>query len=196
VQVVAAGVTDPGMNALDAGFRFLPVVAELLFSAHGLLRTAQGRFVSLETVERDVIRAIRKRGEAGNAHVDTNCATIWLRLLDFARGLDAHKPFATRQADGDVFDCTQHFTAVAVAYPTQLGQINTAVGLVDLATLRKAKAVTCTFFLETRKVGSPGKKVFVSPLKVFEGLLQRLTRSILEPRQILFQSGKQFASRA
>src|SRR5690554_5837088 len=58
VQVVAAGVADTGVNALDAGFRLLPVVAELRFAAHRLLRLAQAVFVSLETVERRVERAV------------------------------------------------------------------------------------------------------------------------------------------
>src|SRR5690606_23889540 len=58
VQEVAAGVADPEMNALDAGFRLLPVVAELRFAAHRLLRLAQAVFVPLETVERRVERAV------------------------------------------------------------------------------------------------------------------------------------------
>src|SRR5690606_38618487 len=58
VQVVAAGVADPEMDTLDAGFRLLPVVAELRFAAHRLLRLAQAVFVPLETVERRVERAV------------------------------------------------------------------------------------------------------------------------------------------
>lgn len=37
MQVVAAGVADVGMDALDVGFRLLQVVAELGFAAHGTL---------------------------------------------------------------------------------------------------------------------------------------------------------------
>jgi len=48
VQVVSAGVADPEMDTLDAGFRLLPVVAELRFAAHRLLRLAQAVFVLLE----------------------------------------------------------------------------------------------------------------------------------------------------
>ena len=34
VQVVAAGIADTGMDFLDVGFRFFPVVAELMIAAH------------------------------------------------------------------------------------------------------------------------------------------------------------------
>src|SRR5690606_19382819 len=74
VQEVAAGVADPEMNALDAGFRLLPVAAELLLAAHGLLRFAQCSLVPLEAVEWCVKRAVRERGEAGDSHVDADCA--------------------------------------------------------------------------------------------------------------------------
>ena len=51
VQVVAAGITDAGMHALDFGLGLLPVVAEFGLTAHRLLSLAQGGFVPFETVE-------------------------------------------------------------------------------------------------------------------------------------------------
>ncbi len=58
VQVVAAGIADAGMDALDFGLGLLPVGAEFGLMAHRLLRLAQGGFVPLETVERGVEAAI------------------------------------------------------------------------------------------------------------------------------------------
>src|SRR5690606_11130244 len=93
----------PEMDTLDAGFSLLPVVAELRFAAHGLLRFAQGRFMPLEAVERRVERAVRECGEAGHAHVDTHCrGSLRHGLLNFALGLDAYEPLAARLAHGDI----------------------------------------------------------------------------------------------
>src|SRR5690625_790567 len=94
VQVVAAGVADAGMNTLDAGFGLLPVAAEFLLAAHRLLRLAQCSFVPLKTVEGSIERAVRKRSEPGQPHVDADRATLRDGLLDLALGLDAHEPLA------------------------------------------------------------------------------------------------------
>src|SRR5690606_5823916 len=100
VQVVAAGVADADMDALYFSFRLLPVTAEFGLAAHGLLRTAQRAFMPLETVERVQMGAIRERGEASNAHVDTHgCAGPRQRLLNLTFRLDRHEPLAARQAD-------------------------------------------------------------------------------------------------
>ena len=73
VQVVAAGIADAGMDALDFGFRLRPVLAELLLTAHGLLSASEPLFVLLETVERREKRAIRDIpgiGKAKGVHRD------------------------------------------------------------------------------------------------------------------------------
>ena len=99
MQVVAAGITDAEMDALDSGFRLLPVAAELGFAAHGLLRLAQCGFMPLEAVQWRVVRAVRKCGEAGYAHVGTDSTAVGNWLLHLPLGLDAHKPLAAGLAD-------------------------------------------------------------------------------------------------
>lgn len=76
VQEIAAGVADAGMVVLDAGRSRLPVIAELGFAAHGLLRFAQRGFVPPETFERRDVRPVRERGETGYAHVDADGAAV------------------------------------------------------------------------------------------------------------------------
>jgi hypothetical protein len=51
-----------------------------------------------------------------------------------------------------------------------------AVPLIDLESLRVAKAVAPTFFLEAREVGAFFKEVLAGTLLILEGLLQRLRR--------------------
>lgn len=186
MQEVAAGVADTGVNALDSGFRLLPVVAEFGFAAHGLLRFAQGRFMPLEAVERRVERAVRECGEADHAHVDTHCCGgLRHGLLNFALGLDAYEPLAARLAHGDISDCAQHLATIAVAQPSQLGQEDTTVALIELDLLRVgvAEAVALAFLLETWKVGPLGEEVAVGPLQILERLLQGMDRRIGQPNR-------------
>src|SRR5690625_4716529 len=101
------------------------------------MRFAQGRFMPLEAVERRVERAVRECGEADHAHVDTHCCGgLRHGLLNFALGLDAYEPLAARLAHGDISDCTQHLATIAVAQPSQLGQEDTTVALIELDLLR------------------------------------------------------------
>jgi len=58
MQEVAAGIADTGMDTLDTGFRFLPVLTELGFSAHRLLCLTQRIIVPLKAVERRKERTI------------------------------------------------------------------------------------------------------------------------------------------
>ena len=51
MQEVAASIGDAYVYLLDAGPRLLPVVAELLFAAHGPLITSEALLVFLEAVE-------------------------------------------------------------------------------------------------------------------------------------------------
>lgn len=111
------------MDFLDAGFRFFPVVAELLFGAHGTLSLHQGFFLAFETVERGEIAAVAQRGKAGETHIDAHNGGRWMnRRLDLAFGLDRDEPFALLAGHGDVFQHTHHYPAVAVAHPTQFWQ--------------------------------------------------------------------------
>ena len=131
MQVVAASIADAAMDALQAGFRLVPVVAVLDLAAHRLLRLAQGRFVPLEAVEWRVERAIRERGETGYAHVDANGSAVKNGLLDLALGLNRHGPLAAGLTYGDVLHRTPYVPAVAVANPAELGQKQAAVALIE-----------------------------------------------------------------
>lgn len=183
VQEVAAGIADAGMDALDAGFGLLPIVAVLRFAAHGLLRLAQGRFVPLEAVEGRVEAAVRERGEPSNAQVDADCAALWDGPLNLALGLDAHEPLAARLADGDVLDRSQHLAAVAVTQPTELGQEEAAARLIefDLLGVGIAKTVALAFLLEAWEGGSFGEEVGIGAFQILQGLLQRMNRGIRQP---------------
>lgn len=175
VQVVASSIADTGMDKLDVGFRFFPVVAELLFAAHGPLGLHQCFLLAFKTVERSEIVAVAQRGKTGNTHVDTDNGGRWMyRRIDLALGLDRDEPLALLAGHGDVFHNAQHFAAVAVAHPAQFWQENSAIALVELAALRIAKAIRLTFFLEARKVCAFLEKVFVGSFQVFQRLLQGL----------------------
>jgi putative transposase len=184
MEEVAAGVGDADMNLLDAGFRLFPVVAEFHLATHRLLLLAQGCFVPLEAVERGNERAVRESGESGNAHVDTDRATLRHGLLDLARGLDAHEPFAAPMAHGDVFHPAQRLPAVAVAQPAELGQQDAVVVLLqfDLFRVGVAEAVRLAFLLEAREAGPLGEEVGIRALQVLERLLQRVDGRISQPR--------------
>ena len=138
----------------------------------------------LETVERDVERAVRERGELGHAHIDADRTALWQGQRHFPLGLDANVPLATRLIDGDVLHYPQHIPTVAVAQPAQLGQKETAVGLIELDLFRVgiAKALGLPFLLEAWEVGPLGEEVAVGPLQILERLLQRMHRRIGQPR--------------
>ena len=133
VQEVFAGVTDTRVGFLNFPFGFVPVFAELDFTAHAPLVFFQPLLVFFETTKRLDEAAVAHGGEADNAHVDSSSTGgRWHWLLDFPLSLDAGKPFAACLADGDVFGRTQNVPAVAVAHLAQLGQLDTAVALVDI----------------------------------------------------------------
>ena len=64
----------------------------------------------------------------------------------------------------DVLHRTQHVAAVAVAHLAQFRQKNTAVLLIELATLWIAEAIRLPFFLEAWKISAFGKEIFVGAL--------------------------------
>ena len=183
VQVVAAGIADTGVNALDAGFRLLPVVAEFGFATQRLLRFAQGGFMPLDAVKRRVERAVRECGKAGHAHVDADRTALRDGLFNLAFSLNAHEPLAARLAHGDVLHRAHHAPAVAVAQPAKFGQKKAAVGLVELDLFRVwvTEAVGLAFLLEAREVCPLGEEVGIGPLQVLEGLLQWMHGRIGQP---------------
>ncbi|MBO0612235.1 hypothetical protein J1836_04725 [Thiothrix fructosivorans] len=85
-------------------------------------------------------------------------------MFHFPLGLDADVPLAAFAGNGNIAQFPQRLTAVAVAYPAQFGQENTAVPLVnlDLFGIRVAETVTATPAFETRKISAFGKEMLVS----------------------------------
>jgi len=173
VQVVAASMTDTSMNTLDAHFRLLPVGAECLFAAQGLLRFAERACVPPEAVERSVDRAVRKRGEPHHAQVDADRAASRQGPLNLSLGLNTHEPFATGQTDGEALDLPEHGAAVTVAQPAELGQEQATVRWVESDLLRVGitKAIVLSPLLETGEGGPLGEEVSVRALQVPERLL-------------------------
>lgn len=183
MQVVAPGVADAGVKALDSGLGLLPVGAEFHLAAHGLLRLAQRGFVAFEAIERCVDRAIAQGGEAGNTEVDANGSALRQRGFHFTAGLDRDMPFARAQADGDVAQLAEHRPTVAIAQPAQLGQKDPAVGLIQLDLLRVGvtEAVALALALEAWEVGALLEEVPVGFFEVFEGMLQRMNGRFFQP---------------
>src|SRR5690606_13207455 len=145
------------MNTLDAGFRLLPVGAELRLAAHRLLRLAQSSLMPLEAVKRRVERAVREGDEAGNAHVDTDRPTLRNGLLNLA--------------------------TVAIAQPAQLWQKQAVVAMIelDLFWVGIAEAIRLALLLEAREVRPLSEEVGVGPLQILERLLQRMHGRIGQP---------------
>ena len=187
VQEVAADMGDAGVNLLDADFRLLPVAAELLFVAHAPLVPGEPYFLLSEGVGWFDKAPIGQGREVGDAHVDADDAGGRMhRLFDFSLGLDRHEPFTARLAHRDIAQRAQHVPAEADPQPAQLGQEDSAVGLIEFDLLRVgvAEAVVLAFFLEAREVGAFQEEVFVRFLQILQGLLQRVARRILEPWRI------------
>ncbi len=140
-----------------------------------------------EAVERLKERAVRKRSEAGNAHVDAHCRSgLRNGLCYLALGLDADKPLAARETDGDVLHCAEHLAAVAVAQPSQLGQEDTTVALVGLDLFRvwETETVATALLLGLRETGAFLEKVLVGPLQILERLLQGLAWRFVQPERL------------
>ena len=171
VQEITAGIGYLCMRFLNFGFGFFPVVAEFLLVCHASLVFGELGLLDFKAVERGNIAAIRERGETGYAQVNTNASAALStssrsrhRLFHFPLGLDADVPLAAFAGNGNIAQFPQRLTAVAVAYPAQFGQENTAVPLVnlDLFGIRVAETVTATPAFETRKISAFGKEMLVS----------------------------------
>src|SRR4051812_48783082 len=90
----------------------------------------------LETVEGGVKATVRERGKPHHAQVDADRAAAPQRLLNLSLSLDAHEPLATRENDSDVLHRAEHRAAVAIAQPTELGQEQARVHLIEPDLLR------------------------------------------------------------
>ena len=95
VQEVVAGIGDAGVNFLDFGFCFFPVIAEFLL---GAMRADIGELglLGFKTIEWRDVAAIARSGKTGYAQVDTNSRSCGGHgLFNFPLGLDLtnHLPF-------------------------------------------------------------------------------------------------------
>ena len=112
VQEIFPGVSDAGVNLLDAGFCLFPVTTELCLTTHAPLVTGKAFLMFLEAVERRDVTFVAHGSEPGNADIDTygrrrggqRLFDFALRLFDFALRLDRREPLAARLADCDVAD--------------------------------------------------------------------------------------------
>ncbi len=184
VQVVASGIADSGMDALDPGFCLVPVGTEFCLSAHRTLGAAQTALMATETRERCEKTAIGEGRKPGNTDIDTNSTSrALLRRLHFPFGLDGDEPFSSAQTHGDVLDHAEDVPALAVAHPSDFGQEDAAIGLVELGLLRRwvAQAFALPLFLESGKCSSFGEEVRVGPIQILQRLLQRVRWRIGKP---------------
>lgn len=117
--------------------------------------------------------------------IPTHWAAVWHRGFHVSPRLNANEPFAAAQADGKVAQLAKCFPDVAVAQPAQLGQADAAVGLIELDPLwiGIAETVGLALLLEALEIGPLGEEIGIDALQILECLLQRMDRSILEPRR-------------
>ena len=130
------------MDPLDFSFCFLPIIAEFDFAAHATLIACESFLVLLKTVDWLDVTAIAHRSESNNTNINTDRCCCWRqRWFNFSLSLDRYKPLCTGVSDGHIFDFTQNVAAVSIAHPTKLGEKDTAIALIELASLRIAIAV-------------------------------------------------------
>ena len=123
MQHVQTYVGNAGLNALDLGFRLLPVLGVLLLTAQSLPGFQQLVFVRFVAIERLDEYSIGPWGEANHAHVDAygrGRRIEWRHYLTSDQ--DRNEPLASRLPDGDVPHLTspEDLLAVAVANPAKL----------------------------------------------------------------------------
>ncbi len=74
MQEVFAGISDDGVDFLNFGFRFFPVVAELDLMAHAALVARKALLMLLEAVERRNETRVAHGGESCNADINADGA--------------------------------------------------------------------------------------------------------------------------
>lgn len=81
---------------------------------------------------------------------------------------------------GDVLDDTEYLTAIPVADPTELWQLDSALHRIDyeLLWVWVPEAIALTFLLKTREIGTFLEEILVGTLQVLEHLLERMGRSV------------------
>src|ERR1700722_15134216 len=195
VQIIPTCIGYPDVKAGEPSLRSFPVLAELLFPAHGLLRFAQPCLRLTKTIPWSIERPIGKGRQADHPHVYAHsCGRSMDWRFYLTLGLNRNQPSATRQAHRDVLDRTQHFPAVAISHPAKLGKPDAVVILFQTGPLRIAKAGVLFLLLEPRLAYQLGaidsallqllQRVQAScprGIQVFQGLLQSLRRCLIQP---------------
>src|SRR5438552_18484375 len=118
--------------------------------------------------------AFRRRDELGYPPVDPHhcrCGVSWWLYLP--QCVNADVPLASRLADGDAAYPAENCTAFAVAYPTNLWQLDAVVPLLQLDALlvRFSKRISHSFLVELRELGAPLEEIRVGPIEVENRLL-------------------------
>jgi hypothetical protein len=194
VQEVPAGVGDANVDALDFGFRLLPVVGELLFAAHSLLRFAQIGRVPLIDVEGWNNRSIREGGETNHAHVDADGITKGNGFLYFKLRLNRGVPLGALAGDGDVPRYAAHRAAIAIPNPSNLGEVYPVVSLFNLEALREAEGVrTLSFLLPLRAVRPLLEEGLETLVEVFQLLLKDLAMRFAHKGELHLPVGEELA---
>jgi hypothetical protein len=112
--------------------------------------------------------------KARDAETDANRGRCRMhRHIALTFGLDRDERFPTRLAHRHLLRRADHFAAVAVAQPAQLGEEDAAVGLIQLEALRKAKAVLRAAFSECGVVGDLVEEPLLSHVQAFQRMLER-----------------------
>src|ERR1700693_3587518 len=151
VQIIPTCIGYTDVKAGEPSLRSFPVLAELLFPAHGLLRFAQPCLMLTKTIPWSIDRPLGKGRQAHYPHVDAHsCGRSMDWRFHLTLCLNRNHPSASSQAHRDVLDRTQHFPAVAISHPAKFGKPDAVVVLFQTGPLRIAKAGVLFLLLEHR----------------------------------------------
>ena len=175
VQEIVAYIGYCTVQALDFGSELLPVGGKLHSFCQLPLQLCQLLFMLAKTVQWSDRSAIGKRRKTGNAHIyaDDTLRSVY-RFWNFPFRLNGNEPSTSRQGNCYLFRCSFYLAAIAIANIADFRQKYATVTFIELETLRIAKGVMNSLSLETRKIRTLGKEVFVGPVEVFQRLLQYL----------------------
>src|SRR5690625_7840406 len=121
----------------------------------------------------------------GDAHFNTRDGGRWVnRLFHLTLSLNGDEPCTLFAGHGDIFHYAQYIAAVAIAHPTQVGQKNSTISLIQLAALWIAETIRLAFLVKAWKVCSFREEVFIVRLYVFEGLRQDLGVGVCQRRRL------------
>ena len=142
VQVILTNISDLAVEFCYLAICFLPVAAELRFVTHLALDYGQTSLLLLETIDGFKHRSIGQGGELRYSNIHPNHRDRGVnRLFDLLLGLDGCMPLPGRAGNRDVLWGSENTAAVSIPHPSQLGQEDAVVGLVDLKALREPKTV-------------------------------------------------------